>query len=94
MSQVATETGIGRATLYKYFPDVEAILAAWHERQIARHLRISSPTSATRPTAPPGNWKPCSTAYAIIQPSTTAPNSPRSVHRGEHIARAQKQLHA
>lgn len=39
MSAIAGATGIGRATLYKYFPDVETILAAWHERQIARHLR-------------------------------------------------------
>ncbi len=39
MSQIAEETGIGRATLYKYFPDVEAILVAWHERQIASHLQ-------------------------------------------------------
>jgi AcrR family transcriptional regulator len=38
MSQVAQAAGIGRATLYKYFPDVETILHAWHERQIARHL--------------------------------------------------------
>jgi AcrR family transcriptional regulator len=38
MSQIAEKTGIGRATLYKYFPEVEAILQAWHERQIARHL--------------------------------------------------------
>lgn len=38
MSQIAEATGIGRATLYKYFPDVEAILLAWHERQIASHL--------------------------------------------------------
>jgi AcrR family transcriptional regulator len=38
MSQIAKETGIGRATLYKYFPDVEAILFAWHERQITGHL--------------------------------------------------------
>lgn len=38
MSQIAEETGIGRATLYKYFPDVEAILFAWHERQINGHL--------------------------------------------------------
>jgi AcrR family transcriptional regulator len=38
MSQIAEETGIGRATLYKYFPDVDAILRAWHERQIAGHL--------------------------------------------------------
>src|ERR687891_1001227 len=38
MSQIAQDTGIGRATLYKYFPDVEAILHAWHERQINGHL--------------------------------------------------------
>ena len=39
MSQIAEKTGIGRATLYKYFPDVEAILHAWHERQVTAHLR-------------------------------------------------------
>ncbi len=38
MSRIAEQTGIGRATLYKYFPDVEAILLAWHERQITGHL--------------------------------------------------------
>jgi AcrR family transcriptional regulator len=38
MSEIAEKTGIGRATLYKYFPDVEAILLAWHERQINHHL--------------------------------------------------------
>jgi len=38
MSQIAEKAGIGRATLYKYFPDVEAILLAWHERQITSHL--------------------------------------------------------
>jgi AcrR family transcriptional regulator len=38
MSQIAEKTGIGRATLYKYFSNVEAILFAWHERQITGHL--------------------------------------------------------
>jgi AcrR family transcriptional regulator len=38
MSRIADATGIGRATLYKYFPDVDAILRAWHERQISLHL--------------------------------------------------------
>jgi AcrR family transcriptional regulator len=38
MSQIAEATGIGRATLYKYFSDVEAILLAWHEHQISGHL--------------------------------------------------------
>ncbi|ALV33074.1 TetR/AcrR family transcriptional regulator [Streptomyces sp. CdTB01] len=38
MSQIAEQVGIGRATLYKYFPDVEAILLTWHDRQISEHL--------------------------------------------------------
>ncbi|MFB9309742.1 AcrR family transcriptional regulator [Agromyces hippuratus] len=38
MSEIAETTGIGRATLYKYFPDVESVIAAWHERQVSRHL--------------------------------------------------------
>jgi AcrR family transcriptional regulator len=38
MSQIAEETGIGRATLYKYFSGVEPILLAWHERHVAEHL--------------------------------------------------------
>ncbi|MBA3796751.1 MAG: TetR/AcrR family transcriptional regulator, partial [Chloroflexi bacterium] len=38
MSKIAERTGIGRATLYKYFPDVEAILLAGHERHVAGHL--------------------------------------------------------
>jgi AcrR family transcriptional regulator len=38
MSHVAERTGITRATLYKYFPDVREILNAWHERQVAANL--------------------------------------------------------
>ena len=39
MSRVAERAGIGRATLYKYFPDIESVLLAWHERQVSRHLQ-------------------------------------------------------
>src|SRR5438105_14248550 len=38
MSQIAEETGIGRATLYKYFAGVEPILLAWHKRHVSQHL--------------------------------------------------------
>lgn len=38
MSKIAEDVGIGRATLYKYFPDVEAILVAYHEQHVAAHL--------------------------------------------------------
>jgi AcrR family transcriptional regulator len=39
MSRIAEEAGIGRATLYKYFPDVEAVLVAWHGEHVGHHLR-------------------------------------------------------
>lgn len=38
MSRIAEEAGIGRATLYKYFPDVDSILVAHHHRQMAAHV--------------------------------------------------------
>lgn len=38
MSRLAEAAGIGRATLYKYFADVEEVLAAWHARQVSAHL--------------------------------------------------------
>lgn len=51
MSQIAELTGIGRATLYKYYPDVESILGAWHERQIQSHLQelVEASEGATDP---------------------------------------------
>jgi AcrR family transcriptional regulator len=38
MSGIAQASGIGRATLYKYFPDATSILIAWHDRQVVTHL--------------------------------------------------------
>jgi len=46
MSRLAERAGIGRATLYTYFPDVESVLAAWHERQVGRHLHQLSEVGA------------------------------------------------
>lgn len=38
MSAIAARAGIGRATLYRYFPDLDAVLLAWHERHVGMHL--------------------------------------------------------
>jgi AcrR family transcriptional regulator len=46
MSAIAERAGIGRATLYKYFPDVESILVAWHARDFAHHLERLQSLSA------------------------------------------------
>lgn len=51
MSRIAAEAGIGRATLYKYFPDVQSILTAWHQEQVSRHLAVLQSTKSGRGTA-------------------------------------------
>jgi AcrR family transcriptional regulator len=92
MSQIAEETGIGRATLYKYFPDVEAILVAWHERQIARHLQQLADVR-DQADGDGGRLEAVLLAYALIMhehPQGT--ELAALVHRGEHLARAQQHL--
>jgi AcrR family transcriptional regulator len=39
MSEVADRAGIGRATLYKYFPDIQALLIAWHHDHVLAQLQ-------------------------------------------------------
>ena len=91
MSQIAAEAGIGRATLYKYFPDVEAILVAWHERQVAKHLaqlaqvRDQAGRAGERLTA-------VLVAYALIVHEHHGSDLAASLHRGAHVARAHQQL--
>ena len=58
MSEIARRSGIGRATLYKYFPDVESILAAWHERRVSEHLRQLAAVSAAT-GRPSGSRRSC-----------------------------------
>ena len=92
MSQIARQAGIGRATLYKYFPDVEAILAAWHERHVTGHLEYL--TRVRDQAGTPGQrLDAVLQAYALIthqRPQGT--ELAALVHRGERIARAERHL--
>ena len=95
MSQIAELTGIGRATLYKYFPDVEAILAAWHEREIGGHLRQ---LEAARDAAgdPGARLEAVLSAYALIAHGSRGHHDAELaavLHRDEQVVRAQHQLH-
>ena len=91
MSQIAAETGIGRATLYKYFPDIETILLAWHERHINGHLehlaevRDGAGTSGERLRA-------VLEAYAFISRSHQDTELAALLHRGAHMAKAKQHL--
>jgi AcrR family transcriptional regulator len=92
MSQIAEEAGIGRATLYKYFPDVEAILIAWHERHVVAHMQELEELR-DRPGSPLERLEAVLSAFALIQHKRHAMEVGALLHRKEHVARAQQQLH-
>jgi AcrR family transcriptional regulator len=93
MSQIAEETGIGRATLYKYFPDVESILLAWHERHISGHLAA---LAALRGQAgdPTERLQAVLETYALIRHEHHDVDLATLLHRGEHVERAHQHLNA
>jgi AcrR family transcriptional regulator len=91
MSRIAAETGIGRATLYKYFPDVESILLAWHERQVTAHLRELAEV-AERAGGAGERLDAVLHAYAHLRHTHHTPALAGLVHRGEHLAAAHRQL--
>ncbi|MBA3798981.1 MAG: TetR/AcrR family transcriptional regulator [Geodermatophilaceae bacterium] len=91
MSQIAEDTGIGRATLYKYFPDVDAILMAWHERQIAGHLEHLAEVR-DRAGDPGQRIEAVLEAFALMSHQHDGTELATLLHRGEHVARAQRQL--
>jgi AcrR family transcriptional regulator len=92
MSQIAASAGIGRATLYKYFPDVDAILVAWHERQINRHLQQL--VGARDSTAEPGRQLAAVLhAFALISHQHHGHDLAPALHQREHVRRAHGRLH-
>ena len=91
MSQIAEETGISRATLYKYFPDVGAILVAWHERQGAGHLEYLADVRDRAGNAIE-RLEAVLEAYALIQHEYHGSELAALLHRGQHVVRAQHQL--
>jgi AcrR family transcriptional regulator len=95
MSQIAERADIGRATLYKYFPDVQTVLTAWHERQITTHLERLA--VAADPADPAGvRLEAVLRTYALSQHHSAGHHSGELaalLHRGEHIDRAHQRLH-
>lgn len=93
MSQIAEETGIGRATLYKYFSGVEPILIAWHERHVAEHLEHLSQLR-DQPSDPASRLREVLRAYAMISFERHRHGAELAtlVHQGEHMAGPEQQL--
>ncbi|MCX4624633.1 TetR/AcrR family transcriptional regulator [Streptomyces albogriseolus] len=97
MSQIAEKVGIGRATLYKYFRDVEAILHAWHAREIDGHLaqlaEVRDRTEGAR-----ARLEAVLEAYALITQGSHGHHDTdlgAFLHRdsGDYLAHAHQHLH-
>jgi AcrR family transcriptional regulator len=93
MSQIADQTGIARATLYRYFPDVEAILGAWHHHHITGHLEHLAQLRA-QPGEPGQRLEAVLEAYALIthRRERHGDEIELLLHRGEDVAHAQRRL--
>ncbi len=96
MSQIAAESGISRATLYNYFPDVESILLAWHERQIASHLDHLL-ALRDQAAAPFDGLEAALGAYALICHRIKREDHGAEIiallHREDHLADPERRLH-
>ena len=91
MSQIAADTGIGRATLYKYFPDVEAILVAWHERHVAGHVAHLTAVRDGEGDAR-ARLSAVLEELALISHRRQEGEIGALLHRGPHVARAERHL--
>ena len=91
MSEIAERSGIGRATLYKYFASVEAILVAWHERQIGGHLEQLGELAHSA-GSPDERLRAVLAAYAGMNHEQLGTELSVLLHQGKHVARAEEHL--
>ncbi len=94
MSRIAEETGIGRATLYKYFPDVESILVAWHDEQVASHIAQLG-AIAERDAEPIERLTAVLEGYAVIQHDLRTAHGTELVallHHRKHVVTTRQHL--
>ena len=94
MSDIAQQAGIGRATLYKHFPDVDAVVTAWHQRQVARHLAQLTDVRSRPGTAVERLEAVLTTWAHIVRESRSHHDSPLAalLHRDTRVEQAQQQL--
>jgi AcrR family transcriptional regulator len=91
MSRIAQDSGIGRATLYKYFPDLESVLSAWHERWVRAHLaRLAEVRDGT--TGSYERLRAVLSAYCAIRRHGPGDELTDALHRDQRMDRAHAEL--
>jgi AcrR family transcriptional regulator len=91
MSRIAGEAGIGRATLYKYFPNTQEVLAAWHHERVAAHLQALEKSSLSGP--PERRLEQVLTTYARLSRLGDTGELARLLHRSPHVDQARRSVH-
>jgi AcrR family transcriptional regulator len=86
MSDLATSAGIARATLYKYFSELNAVFVAWHERSVASHLTELEAAHA-RPGTPAVRLEAILETYARLAHADHGSELVALMSGGEHLAR-------
>ena len=93
MSHIAERAGVSRATLYRYFGDVEAVLIAWHERHVSDHIRELTRVGESA-GAGEERLRAVLGAYARIVRNQSRQDAElvALMHRGSHVESAMGQL--
>lgn len=91
MAAVAKQAGIGRATLYKYYTGMEAVLQAWHGRQVHQHLALLE-EAAGREGSPLQRLEAVLVASAYASVHAEPGDMAAVLHAGEHVRHAREQV--
>lgn len=96
MSALAQRAGIGRATLYKYFADVDAVIVAWHKRHISAHmeqLEVAHQRAVDEGDDPIAVLEAVLHAYALVVHEHHGKELAGLLHQRPHAAHAERHLH-
>lgn len=93
MSDLARAANISRATLYKYFNDLDAVLGAWHRRIVDSHLASLEEVSQ-RHHDPALRLRAVLHEYAHLRAHQPIGHEAAELHSNPHMNTPSSQLHA
>jgi AcrR family transcriptional regulator len=95
MARIAEHVGMTEAALHKYFSGLDAILRAWHDRQVGNHLAyLDDP--GYQPADPVLRLDAVLRAYAVVVHQTHEHHTTglgATLHHRDGIADARRHLH-